>query len=141
MDTIVESLYVYFKQCPLMENRKINVDFLPEEGVEYSIDTTPAAQIVKEYTNGSSIRQYLFVIRSVMDYDSNQLQNIANSGFFEKLATWMEEQTKKGNLPLLPSSMMAQKIMARSTGYLFTIGPDVGKYQIQCALQYFQGVK
>lgn len=139
-DTVIQSLWDYFLTCPLMSDRKINVDFLPEKSLEYSIDTTPATEIVKQYVDGSSVRQYLFVIRSVQDYGSDVLQNIANSGFFESLSNWLEEQTRKKNFPALPSGKEPQKIEAQSTGYLFVSGPDTGKYQIQCRLQYFQEV-
>lgn len=139
-DTIIQALRNYFLTCPLMGNRKINVDFLPEKGVEYSIDTIPATEIVKYYIDGTSIRQYLFVIRSVEEYGPDVLQNLANSGFYEELAAWLEEQTRARNFPHLPSGKRPQKIEAQSTGYLFTSGPDTGKYQIQCRLQYFQEV-
>lgn len=137
-NTIMEALRDYFLACPLMGNRKINVDFLPDNKREYSIDTTPATEVVKWYVGGGTIRQYLFVIRSVEDYAPDVLQNLANSGFYENLAAWMEQQTRAGNLPILPDGKEAQKIEAQSTGYLFTTGPDVGKYQIQCRLQYYQ---
>lgn len=139
-DTIIHSLWDYFLTCPLMGDKKINIDFLPEKSLEYSIDTTPATEIVKRYVDGSSVRQYLFVIRSVQDYGSDVLQNIANSGFFESLSNWLEEQTRNKNFPILPSGKEPQKIEAQSTGYLFVSGPDTGKYQIQCRLQYFQEV-
>ena len=139
-DTIIQSLWDYFLACPLMCDRKINVDFLPEKSLEYSIDTTPATEIIKQYVDGSSVRQYLFVIRSVQDYGSDVLQNIANSGFFESLSNWLEEQTRKKNFPTLPSGKEPQKREAQSTGYLFVSGPDTGKYQIQCRRQYFQEV-
>ena len=44
------------------------------------------------------------------------------------------------NVDYLPEGKIPQKIEAQSTGYLFTTGPDTGKYQIQCRLQYFQEV-
>ena len=56
------------------------------------------------------------------------------------LAAWLEIQTRTGNFPSLPEGKIPQKIEAQSTGYLFTTGPDTGKYQIQCRLQYFQEV-
>ena len=47
-DTIIQSLRDYFLTCPLMGDSAINVDYLPEgPEVEYSIDTTPATEIVK----------------------------------------------------------------------------------------------
>ena len=97
-DTIIQSLRDYFLTCPLMGDSAINVDYLPEgPEVEYSIDTTPATEIVKQYIDGSSVRQYLFVIRSVNDYGPDVLQNLANSGFYENLAAWLEAQTRTGN--------------------------------------------
>lgn len=137
-ESIIHSLWDYFLTCPLMGNSKINVDFLPEKGVEYSIDTTPATEIVKQYVDGSSIRQYLFVIRSVEEYGPDVLQNLSNSGFYENLSAWLERQTRAKIFPILPDGKKPQKIEAQSTGYLFTTGPNAGKYQIQCRLQYFQ---
>ena len=96
-NTIIQSLRDYFLTCPLMDGTRINVDYLPDEGMEYSIDTSPATEIVKTYANGDTVRQYLFVIRSVNDYGSDVLQNIANSGFYERLADWLEEQDDKEN--------------------------------------------
>lgn len=137
-DTIIQALRDYFLTCPLMGNSKINVDFLPEKGVEYSIETTPATEIIRRYVGGASQRQYLFVIRSVNGYGPDVLQNIANSGFYENLADWLEQQTKVHNFPALPAGKKPQKIEAQSTGYLFTTGPDSGRYQIQCRILYYQ---
>ncbi len=137
-NTIIQSLRDYFLTCPLMDGTRINVDYLPDEGMEYSIDTTPATEVVKTYTNGDTLRQYLFIIGSVNDYGSDVLQNIANSGFYEQLADWLEEQDDKENFPVLPKGMTPTLIKAQSTGYLFTTSPNSGKYQIQCKLNYIQ---
>ena len=137
-ETIIESLRDYFLKCPLMGENKVNVDYLPEKGIEYSIDTTPATEVIKKYVNGDSKRQYLFVIRSVNDYGSDTLQNIANSGFYENLSDWFEAQTDAENFPELPAGKEPEKIEAQSTGYLFTTSPDAGKYQRQCRLVYLQ---
>lgn len=137
-NTIIQALRDYFLTCPLMDGTRINVDYLPDEGMEYSIDTSPATEVVKTYANGDTVRQYLFVIRSVNDYGSNVLQNIANSGFYERLADWLEEQDSKENYPALPEGMTPTLIEAQSTGYLFTTSPQSGKYQIQCKLKYIQ---
>lgn len=137
-DTIIQSLWDYFRTCPLMQGSKINIDYLPDTPLEFSIDTTPATEIVKRYVDGSSIRQYLFVLRSVNDYGPDILQNIANSGFFETLSEWMEQRTLDGNLPVLPAGKMSQRVEAQSTCYLMSEHAKTGKYQIQCRLQYFQ---
>ncbi|MEG2931626.1 MAG: hypothetical protein RR825_07550 [Ruthenibacterium sp.] len=141
-DTIIGALRTFFLACPLMGKNKLNVDYLPADckknGIEYSIDTTPATEIIKRYTNGFTRRQYLFVISSVNDYGNGTLQNIASSGFYEKLSDWLEAQTKSGVLPLLPDGKTADSIEAQTTGYLFSVSPNSGKYQIQCRLVYTQ---
>lgn len=137
-DSIIAALRRYFLACPLISDGRLGVDWLPEAGIAYSLDTTPAAEILRRYTSGSSLRQYLFTLCSVQDYGSDTLQNIANSGLFERLAAWMDAQTKARVLPDLGAGRTAQKLEAQSTGYLFTTAPDAGRYQIQCRLLYFQ---
>lgn len=90
MTTTMQALRDYFLTCPLMDGSRINIDYLPERGVEYSIDTTPATEVIKRYVNGDTQRQYLFVIRSVNDYGPDVLQNLANSGFYEQLSEWLD---------------------------------------------------
>lgn len=138
MTTIIQALRDYFLTCPLMDGSRINIDYLPERGMEYSIDTTPATEIIKRYVNGDTQRQYLFVIRSVNDYGPDVLQNLANSGFYEQLSEWLENNSDNEIFPVLPEGKMPLKIEAQTTGYLFTVSPQVGKYQIQCRLIYRQ---
>lgn len=122
-DTIIQSLRDYFLTCPLMGDSAINVDYLPEgPEVEYSIDTTPATEIVKQYIDGSSVRQYLFVIRSVNDYGPDVLQNLANSGFYENLAAWLEAQTRTGNFPSLPEGKIPQKSKPKARAIYSQLG-------------------
>lgn len=136
--SIAAALREYFLACPLLEKYRVGVDWLPDHGLAFSIDTTPASQILQRYASGSSLRQYLFNLRSVQDYGPDTLQNLANSGLYEELAAWMDAQTKARRLPNLGSGRTPQLIEAQSTGYLFTVSPDAGRYQIQCRLVYFQ---
>lgn len=142
-NTIIESLREYFFVCPLLGNGRLNIDYLPPDikqcGVEYSIDTTPTEEIVQRFIDGSSIRRYLFTFSTVNAYGPDVLQNMANSGFFEKLSDWMEKQTRAKTLPALPSGLRARKLIAMSTGYLIqSSGAMNAKYQIQCKLEYFK---
>ncbi|MEG2575886.1 MAG: hypothetical protein RSA41_07620 [Christensenella sp.] len=128
MKTIIEGLHEYFKNCPLMADGKLNVDFLPEKGREYSIDTIPAEDVLKRYVSGSEQCQYVFVIRTVTDYGQEILQNLDNSGFFENLAAWLRKQNKQRKLPMLPTGNTAEKIEAQSTAYLVNANVKTAKY-------------
>lgn len=137
-DSIAAALRQYFLACPLLEQYRLGVDWLPDQGVAFSIDTTPASQVLRWYASGSSLRQYLFVLRSVQDYGADDLQNLANSALYEELAAWMEARTRARDFPDLGEGRIVQLIEAQSTGYLFTVAPDAGRYQIQCRLVYYQ---
>ena len=136
--SIAAALREYFLACPLLEKYRVGVDWLPDHGVAFSIDTTPASQILQRYASGSSLRQYLFNLCSVQDYGPDTLQNLANSGLYEELAAWMDAQTKARRLPDLGPGRTPRLIEAQSTGYLFTVSPDSGRYQSQCRRGFFK---
>lgn len=137
-NTIINTLNEYFLTCPFMSDKKINVESLPEKSFNYTIDTMPSTDFVKKYIGGSSKKQYAFIISSVNEHELDQLQSIANSGFFEELSDWLENQSKRKNLPSLPKGKRPLKIEAQSTNYHFTSKPDKGRYQIQCRIIYFE---
>ena len=97
--TIIERLNQFFLNCPLLQEGKIKSNYLPADEREYSIDGIPATQIIKQYLDGSSIRQYQFVFRTQAYHSLELSEGLANSGFFEDLAAWLEVQTKTGTLP------------------------------------------
>ena len=136
--SIAEALHKYLLTCPLLGDHPLGVDWLPDHSVAFSIDTTPASQIIQRYFSGSTMRQYQFVLRSISDYGADTLQNLASSALYEQLAAWFEEQTRQRNFPDLGPGRTVQSIEAQSTGYLMTAAPDVGRYQIQCRLIYYE---
>ena len=139
MNSIMEGLRDYFLECPLLdESGRVGVDFLGDQAVDYVLESVPNDYIIQKYTDGGSKRQYLFVFASREQYGADVLNNLANCGFYEAFAEWLEEQAKKHNLPELPEGKMAIGLYALTSGYLFDTTPDTGRYQIQCQLVYIQ---
>ncbi|MDL2318071.1 hypothetical protein LJC74_03120 [Eubacteriales bacterium OttesenSCG-928-A19] len=141
-ETIINALFDYFDNCPLMSGSRLNIDYLPEDtgeaGIEYAIATSPTDEIVKPYLRGGAQCQYPFIISSVNDYGPDEAQSIANVGFMEKLAKWMRQQCRMRKLPKLPEGMQVTRIRALGSGFLFEPGAASGKYQIQCMLEYYR---
>ena len=137
-DTIIEALEQFFIKCDLLKDGALRVDYLGEKPVEYTIEVLPADPIVKKYTDGSSVRQYLFAFGSREFYSEDRLQNIKNSGFYEKLSDWVESKSKAGMLPELPDGMEAEKMQVVSSGYLYDGSMKNARYQIQLRLIYFK---
>lgn len=136
--TIIQSLYDYFAACPLLGDGKINVDYLPETAVEYTIDAITGDPIIKRYARGAAVKQYLFAFGSRQYYGSNAVQNIANSGFYEDFAAWLAAQNKARKFPVLPAGCIPRRIEAQTSGYLFGADTQTARYQIQCRLIYYQ---
>ena len=137
---IIESLRDYFLGCSVLDKlRKINVDFLDSDELAYTIDPTPSVRDVKTYVDGSKLKQYNFVIASREFYGDDVAKNIENSGFYEELSDWVEQQSLVGNLPVLTGNKRAQEISVLTSAYLYYATEDRARYQLQLKLIYYEG--
>lgn len=116
------------------------MDYLGENPAdnEVTIDAVPCKPILKQYSDGGSLRQFLFVIGSREYYSEDILQNILNNGLYEDLSEWITQQDRDGNLPQLDGGRFCQSIEALSTAYLLDENPlsNHARYQIQCRITY-----
>ena len=127
----------YIEACPLITKGKINVNYLGEKSVKYSIDNVPAKPIVKQYTDGGTLRQYLFVFASREAYDENALENMNTAKFFEDFEAWIEEQNTKKNYPKIDNpKVKVTKIETLTCGYPYDTDTNTARFQIQCKITY-----
>ncbi len=142
MNTIIESLEIYFANCPLLTGGRMNIDYLPEStaeaGIEYAISAEPGDHLIKQYLDGSQQCRYPYILSGVHDYGPDEAQNILNSGFYEQLANWIWQQSRARNLPILPQGETSLRMRAMGHGYLYQPDVNSGKYQIQCELEYYK---
>lgn len=139
---IIKSLRDYIRTCPHLDTFnnaiKVNVNYLEPNTDTYSIEEVPIEPILKKYVNGDSIRQYAFIFTSREPYGIDVLQNIDNSGFYERFADWIENQNYNEIFPLLDNGLEPLEIKVTSTGYAFAITEDTAQFQIQLRLKYFK---
>lgn len=139
---IIKALRDYIRVCPHLDTFnnaiKVNVNYLEGSPDTYSIEEVPIEPIVKKYVNGDSIRQYAFIFTSREPYGIDVLQNIDNSGFYEKFADWIENKNDNEILPLLDNGLEPLEIKVTSTGYAFAVTEDTAQFQIQLRLKYFK---
>lgn len=139
---IIKALRDYIRTCPYLDTFnnaiKVNVNYLEPNVDTYSIEEVPIEPIVKKYINGDSIRQYAFIFTSREPYGVDVLQNIDNSGFYEKFADWIESQNNNKIFPLLDNGLEPLEIKVTSTGYAFAVTEDTAQFQIQLRLKYFK---
>lgn len=137
-ETIIEGLVDYFKACPLLKDGVFYVDGLGNEAVGYMIETGITTPVVNWYVDGSSERQYQFNFGSREYYSLDRATAIANSTFYEKLANWIESQSRAGILPDMPEGCTAESIVVQTPGYMFDATMQNARYQIQLMLNYFK---
>lgn len=139
---IIKALRDYIRGCPHLDTFnnaiKVNVNYLEADTDTYSIEEVPVNPIVKKYVNGDSIRQYAFIFTSREPYGVDVLQNIDNSGFYEKFADWIENQNDNEIFPVIDNGLEPLEINVTSTGYAFAVSEDTAQYQINLRLKYFK---
>ena len=124
----------YFMKCPLLKDGKVNIDYIGEDPIQYSINTMLISNsIVTQYTDGGTLRQYPFVFVSNEIYSQDVIDQIEACGFYDKLEEWIEQQDEEGNLPEIEG---IQRIEVMTPGYLFDANQKVARYQIQCRILY-----
>lgn len=136
---VIESIRDFIAGCPLLKSGVLlNVDRLGATSIEYTVDGEITNPVLRQYTDGSSLRQFEFVFASRERYGADTLQNIANSGFYEDFADWIETQSNAGNLPELGKYRVPQYIEVLSGGYVFDSDDSTARYQIQLKFVYYQ---
>ena len=136
--TIIEAVRTYLATCPLLAGGKLNVDFLPPEAATYSVDVVPVKPIIKQYLDGSSNRQFLFVLATRAYYGEHIRQQIDNLCFFEDFDEWLDTQNRAQTFPDLGDGRTGRKLEVTTSGYVFAPDTDTARYQIQCRLSYYQ---
>lgn len=137
--SIIQAIRDYIAACPLLhEGAIVGVDRLVAQGVAYTIDTTPCEPVVRQYVDGGSMRQFLFVFASREAYGTKVLENLRNSGFYEDFAEWIEHNDVQGILPDLGADRHPYKIEITSSGYAYDTGDDTARYQMQLRMLYYQ---
>ena len=95
---IIDSIRNYMRNLECLDTFnnaiRVNVNYLEPNTDTYSIEEVPIEPILKKYVNGDSIRQYAFIFTSREPYGIDVLQNIDNSGFYEKFAGRKQSRSK-----------------------------------------------
>lgn len=141
--SIIESLRNFITTCPALgafaDLCVIHVDGLEPSVENYNIDSLPGARILTQDLVGNKTREFPFALTSRITAVDDATR-IANSGFYEDFADWLEEQTDNDSLPDLGTKRTVESIEATSWGHLYQRDENdqTAIYQIICKLTYTQ---
>jgi len=134
--TITESIREYILGFPELKDGCLLVDFMGNEPIEYTIEPIPCEPIIKRYTDGSCMKQFLFLFASREYFSEDIAVNLGNLEFYEKFEDWIEEQNDNGILPDLGESRDPVSVEVTSRGYAFSADTNTARYQVQLKLTF-----
>lgn len=133
---MIDKVREYIAKCPyLKEYAELNVDYLIDKVVTYSVNENAGYNpILNQFLYGSE-RQLLFTFDSKLHWNEDIQNNIDNSKFFENFRDWLEKNNKN---KIFPDISGVYGIGATTNGYIFATNANEAIYRIQCYLYYFK---
>lgn len=136
----IEHLRKWLRSCPsLSRDNHFRVDYLAEDATEYALFSVPSTIRYKENVLGehipTDIQTMDFIFASKQDFGANEMQGIANYGFFQDVTDWIIRQNSLRNLPEVNEGRVLS-IVPTLTAYVSAPGANSAKYQIQIKLTY-----
>ena len=133
---MISKIRQYFFDLGIIdENSNINVDFLSNKPIEYVIEPIPVEPILRQYADGSSLRQFVFQFGSREYFGADVIQNMRNTEFYEDFSELIEDNNKKGVLPKING---IQSIECLNNGTINEDNTDNAKYVIQMRITYYK---
>lgn len=133
---MIDKLRIYFFELGIIdENSNINVDYLSNEPIQYVIEPIPVEPIIRPYSDGGSLRQFVFQFGSREYFGADVVQNMANTEFYEDFSALIEDNNRKGVLPEIDG---IQSIECLSNGTINEDNTSNAKYVIQMRITYYK---
>lgn len=133
---MISKIRQYFFDLGIIdENSNINVDFLSNKPIEYVIEPIPMEPVIRQYADGSSLRQFVFQFGSREYFGADVIQNMKNTEFYEDFSELIEDNNRKGVLPKING---IQSIECLNNGTINEDNTDNAKYVIQMRITYYK---
>ena len=133
---MISKIRQYFFDLGIIdENSNINVDFLSNKPIEYVIEPIPMEPVIRQYADGSSLRQFVFQFGSREYFGADVIQNMRNTEFYEDFSELIEDNNRKGVLPKING---IQSIECLNNGTINEDNTDNAKYVIQMRITYYK---
>lgn len=138
--TNIEAVREWLRTYEPLSSGRLGVDFLPEEAQTYSVDSVPGPEMIKQYLDGSAVKQFDFVLASREFFGDSIGQNEDNLQWYEEFSAWVRQQNRRPrHLPQLADRRTAQKVEVSTSGYPYQMSQDgKARYQIQLKMTYFE---
>ena len=117
----------------IAEVRGINVDILPKEINNYSLNKIPEDSFLKRYIDGTEEHQDTYTLSSKRNYSYKETTNLSNIGFFEIFEKKIWNNNRKGDLPEIAG---IKQIECLNCGTLNIADTNSAIFDIQIRITY-----
>lgn len=135
---MIETIKAFIKTCPTLADIDVNINYLDENTGSSAIENVSSDPIIKNYTDGGALRQFLFTVALRERYGQDTAVNTAAIVKLEQLSDWIYEQDRLGILPDLDGNKNSVSLEVVKTGWVDEKTSNTAKYQLQCRLVYYQ---
>lgn len=132
-DYIFEMLQQLLEET--IEKDQININFLPNEIDNYSIDKIPVKTETSIFITDECICRDVYEFRSRTLYSTQVDDNLKNIGFYEKFEKKIKENNKKGLLPKIDG---IESIECLNCGSLNDNETSTAVFLIQVQIEYME---
>lgn len=134
---MIEKIKEYFMNNIQLaqEFENVLIDFIGDDAVTYTIEPVPVEPVIRPYSDGGSLNQYVFQFGSREFYDNGLTQNIQNLNFYEQFKNEIEDKNKRGILPNIDG---IQSIECLTDGSIQDAQSGTAKYIIQMRITYLK---
>ncbi len=135
-----ERLRAWLLACPSLQNAAyFGADYIGENATEYAVISVPSNLKYRENILGKMVlretQEQNYIFAAKVPYGSDVQQNLDNLGFFQDVATWIQEQSRLGNLPEWEGGKVTA-VSVSNTGAPMQTGSDAARYQFQIKVLY-----
>lgn len=135
---MVTEILNYLKNCPILSEFKMNVDFLGKNPHSLSISGRPSTKVLKKYTDGDTLEMNVYKLRLRLPFGIDKDRNIENSVLTENLQSWVAEQSARGILPETTEDKIA---VSATLGFIrdnVSYFSDTAVYGAEVALTFYK---
>ncbi len=124
--------------CPMFENIILGVDYLSEHSGEAAVEGVAVPDVLREYTDGSALCGYSFVISARLPWVGDENDGIEAQKMFEQISMWLDESSEKGTLPNLGDLGYAIKVEALPNRFGYDGKNCSARYQMVCRMIFYK---
>ncbi|MBR5155163.1 MAG: hypothetical protein IKW62_01600 [Clostridia bacterium] len=127
----------YLSACPVLEGRRVCVNYLAEDEDSISVEVAKSRNSVKEYADGGKMRGITFTLSIRDNFGISQMENKEIAEKCREIENWVEEQNLKGNLPVLKGNDLSVSVGISKCFEIVETKDFSARYQADIELIYY----